>query len=134
MSLQVLLETREDRARAVDLVSRATQGLVVEIREPRKTSKQNRYMHKLLERVAAAGIFWAEREWTPMQWKAIFICSFDTLKHGEAEGPPLINDLEGGVMQVRRSWSDFGRGEANEFLSYLIAFCEQRGLDTEPPK
>lgn len=134
MTLQVFLATPEDRRRAVDLVSRAARGLVVEIREPRKTSKQNRYMHKLLERVSEAGIVWADREWTPLQWKAIFICSFDTMKHGESEEPPLITDLEGGVMQVRRSWSDFGQGEANEFLTYLIAFCDRHGIDTEPPK
>lgn len=136
MGMQVFLQTREDRARAVELVKRATAGLVVEIREPKKTSKQNRYMHKLLERIAEAGITWGDRNWTALEWKNIAISGFDAMKRNETDPDdlPMITGWEGELCQIRRSWSDFGRTEAAEFLTYLIAFCDKHGVSTEIPR
>jgi len=135
MSLQVYLQTPEDRARAVDLVRRATKGLVVEIREPKKTSRQTRYMHALLDRIAKARIVFAGREWTAKEWKGIAISGLDTIQRGEVDpnNPPMITGLEGELCQIRRSAADFSRKEAAEFIEYLIAFCAQRDIDTEEP-
>lgn len=133
MSLQVYLQTPADRARAVDLVRRATKGLVIEIREPKKTSRQNRLLHALLTRISEAGVTWASRLWSPTEWKAILISGFLEDSRGEDDELPMITGLEGEVVQIRRSWSSFGRAEGALFLTYVIAFCAARGIDTEEP-
>jgi|GEM_PF-4071869 len=130
MSLQVYLQTPEDRARAVDLVRRATKGLVIEIGEPRRNSRQNRLLHALLEEVVEGGLATDDgRRLTVEEAKTALVTAW-MIEHGGDSDMVIFLDHP---IQLRPSTTRLRKKGFSSLIDFIHAVCAMRGIQLREP-
>ena len=116
------------RQRAIEAVTRAPTGCVVQIKEQTRNLDQNAAMWPILE------AFSRQLQWpvngnmtklTAEEWKDILTAAF------RQENPRLAMGLNGGVVMLGSRTSKMGKREFSDFLDFLNATAVQRGVELE---
>lgn len=114
------------RARAIEAVRAAEEGMVVEIKEPNRTLAQNAGQWPILE------AFSKQIQWpvngqmvymTPEEWKDVLTAAF------KDERVRLAQGLYGGVVMLGQRTSEFKKKKFSEWLEFLHAVAVERGVD-----
>lgn len=114
------------RARAVDAVRNAPEGMVVEVKEPTRNLEQNAAMWALLT------AFSEQLEWPvngamtkldPEEWKSVLTAAFRN------ETARIAMGLNGGVVMLGARTSKFSKREFSEWLEFINAVAVERGVD-----
>ena len=130
MSLQVYLQTPADRARAVELVRRATKGLVIEIGEPRRNSRQNRLLHALLTEVVEAGIATDDgRKLTFDEAKTALVTAW-MIENGDTSDMVLFLNHP---IQLRPPTAKLEKAPFSSLIDFIHAVCAVRGIQLREP-
>lgn len=120
------LETKEDRAAAVQAVSRALRGYVVIIRPAGRTLDQNARLHAMIA-AAVKGGFKTDsgRALDEEDLKTAFVTGW-MIENGEPSDIVVFNRRP---VQLRRSTRKFTRAELTSLMDFIEAECAQRGID-----
>lgn len=123
MSYRTILSSDFSRRRAIDLIVRAEDGWVAELREPRRTNAQNDLLWQLLTIVSLAKPM--GRDHSPEVWKAIFM---DALP-GESFKARWVPTLDGeGVVNTGFRSSKLGKAEFSELIESIYSFGAEHGI------
>ncbi len=113
------------RQRAVQAVSQAPDGYVVEVREPTRSLDQNAMMWPILEAFAQQLEWPVNGRMTRLDatdWKDLLTAAFSLETQRMAPG------LNGGVVLLGQRTSRMGKRRFAEFLEFLLATAAERGV------
>lgn len=120
----------EARRRAMAAVSEARDGLVVEIKEPKRNGAQNALLHSLLGEVADR-LQWAGKRRTVETWKRLLTAAW---LRAEGESIELLPAIDGhGVDFVYTPTSTLTKTQAASLLDYVTAWASEQGVFEEQP-
>ncbi len=110
-----ILNSKDDRVRAVNVIAAAPAGTRVEIKAERRSLDQNSRMWAMLTDIAQQ-LPWHGQKLRPDDWKLLFL---DALKRETK----AIQNLDGsGVVAIGRSSSDLSKGEMSDLIELMLAF------------
>ena len=112
------------RARALEAVRCAPEGLAIEIREPTRTLEQNALMWPLLNAVSEQ-VEWYGQMLSPDDWKDLFTA---VLRKARA-----VPGLDGGFVVLGLSTSKLGKKEFSDLIEIIYAFGAERGVNFGEP-
>lgn len=119
------LETREDRARAVEAVSRALKGYVVVIRPKGRTLDQNARLHAMIAEAVKGGLETdAGRRLDEEDAKTAFVTAW-MIENGMPSDIVVFNKRP---VQLRRSTKKFDKKELSSLMDFIEAECATRGI------
>jgi 2,4-dienoyl-CoA reductase-like NADH-dependent reductase (Old Yellow Enzyme family) len=112
---RVILPLTADRSRVIEMISRAPDGYVVEIREPSRSLEQNALywatIHEIAESVKVQGA-----KFTPQVWHIYFKQRFL---------PGRIIELPNGqIMESEPTTTELTKEEFSEFIENVLSFKE----------
>jgi hypothetical protein len=115
----VRIASPEHRRRAHEIVARAPEGYVVEIRAPRRTLDQNALLWALLTEVSIAKP--GGRTHTPEVWKCLFMAACG---HAVA----FETGLDGRPFPVGFRSSKLTKAQMSDLIEFVHAWCAEQGL------
>lgn len=115
----LILAGQPQRALAHDLIDRAPQGAVVNIREARRTLDQNALLWALLSDLSRAKP--EGRAHTPEMWKALAM-------HACGHAVQFENGLDGQPFPVGFRSSRLSKAQMSELIEFIIAYGAQHGV------
>lgn len=129
MSKQIFrLAHDEARRRAIDAVSTAPVGYVVEVKEPTRNLEQNALLWVLLTAFSEQ-LTWpvngAMSYLTADEWKDILSAAFSRESQRVAQG------LDGGMVLLGMRTSQMSKREFGEFLEFVQATAVERGVELQ---
>jgi len=129
MSKQIFrLAHNEARRRAIDAVSTAPVGYVVEVKGPTRNLEQNALLWVLLTAFSEQ-LTWpvngAMSYLTADEWKDILSAAFSRESQRVAQG------LDGGMVLLGMRTSQMSKREFGEFLEIVQATAVERGVELE---
>jgi len=129
MSKQIFrLAHDEARRRAIDAVSTAPVGYVVEVKEPTRNLEQNALLWVLLTAFSEQ-LTWpvngAMSYLTADEWKDILSAAFSRESQRVAQG------LDGGMVLLGMRTSQMSKREFGEFLEFVQATAVERGVEVQ---
>lgn len=130
MSQQATFLLREERDRqfALKAVQRAPIGKEVIVRNPRRTTKQERRLRSMIKAIMGAGKEWGGRQWDSDNWREILISAYLTGK--KRETGTVIEGMEGEFLIVgRRRGSELDTTEFGELMDLTLAWIDLNGVE-----
>ncbi len=125
MPRHILTLTRYNREKALQGVSAAPDGYILELREPKRTDEQNAALWSLLFQIHKQRPTHNGVAMTPDLWKAVFL---DAL----GSEMTLLPKLEGGgYFPLGHSSSKLTKGEFANLLELILAWTAREGLTVE---
>jgi hypothetical protein len=115
----IRLASVRQRTLAHQLIDKAPEGAVVNIREATRSGDQNARMWAMLSDVSRAKP--DGRTMTPERWKAAFMQSFGHAVQFE-------NDLEGRPFPIGHHSSRLSKAEMSELIDFIGAWGSERGV------
>ena len=114
------------RSNAIEAVRTAPDGWMVEIKEPTRTSPQNRHFHALCGDIAKSGLKWAGKARSLDDWKALLVSA-----HAVATGlgGEVIPGIEGEFVAIRESTARMGKARSASLIEYTLAFALTNGVE-----
>jgi hypothetical protein len=116
----------EARRRALQAVSEAPDGMVIQIKEPTRSLEQNSAQWPCLEAFSRQ-LLWpvnGERvRLSPEEWKDVLSAAF----HGEHVR--LAQGLNGGVVMLGMRTSQMSKKDFSAWLEFLHMVAAERGID-----
>jgi hypothetical protein len=125
MSRLLFRLTRANRRVAIEALSRAPDGYIMEIREERRSDEQNRALWGLLSQIARQRPTHNGVKMDADLWKAVFL---DVLGSEMALMPKLNGD---GFFPVGHRSSQLTKSEFAALLELMLAWCAEQGLTIE---
>lgn len=126
MKRTIILAHLEARQRAADLVRTAPDGYCVTVSEPSRSLEQNAAQWPILQAFAEQ-LRWpingAMVNMTADEWKDILTASF------RGEQARLSQTIDGRVVMLGQRTREFGKREFSDWLEFLHATAEARGVD-----
>jgi hypothetical protein len=118
------------RARALRLVSEATEGWVVDIREPKRNEDQSALFHSLCSELAASDLEWAGKRRDKDSWKVLLVSG-----HAVATkiGAEMVPGLENEFVNLREQTATMGRKRMASLIEYALAWCAEHGVEIRIP-
>ncbi len=119
---------RREACRAIGV---AHEGMVVEIREPRRSNDQNAFLHAAITEIAEQMVWppppaQGGRHWSLTIWKRLCMASWLREK---GEMPEMIPALDGnGFDVIYERTSKLNVQQCTEFLEWCLAFGAQNGV------
>lgn len=113
------------RQRALQAVTQAPDGYVVEVREPTRSLDQNAMMWPILEAFARQLEWPINGRMTKLaaeDWKDLLTAAFSLETQRMAPG------LNGGVVLLGQRTSQMGKRRFSEFLEFVLATAAERGV------
>lgn len=110
----------EARQRAIDAVSNAPDGFIVEVKEPTRSLDQNAKFHAICSDLSKSHMTWAGKQRTADQWKVLLVSGHSIATKETAE---VVPGLEGEFINLRESTAKMGTQRASSLIEYAIAFC-----------
>jgi hypothetical protein len=107
------------RKRAIEAVSQAPEGWVVEIGPNKRTELQNRYLWAALHDVANQKT-WCGMKMDAEDWKHLFTAAL--------AGQRFTQGLQGGVVVLGSSTSKMNKEQMSELLESIIAWGVENGV------
>lgn len=121
------LRTDRDRAFAILAVQRATLGQEVVIREPKRSTEQNKRLWSMLGAIVAAKKTLAGREWQAEDWKELLLSAF--LRERKMEtGVPVMGLSGEYVVLGRLSSSNLTVEQFGDFMASVEAWLANNGI------
>ena len=116
------------RARALEAVRTAADGMVVTVAEPRRSGDQNAKFHALCTDIARAGLQWMGKRRTAAEWKVLIVSG-----HAVAtkQGSDVVPGLEGEFVNLRESTAAMSKSRGSSLIEYTMAFCAAHGIELE---
>lgn len=121
---RTILSTPYARQRAKELIDRAEDGWVAELREPRRTNAQNDLLWELLTQVSQAKPM--GRDHSPEIWKCIFMDALPDAAFKARWVPSL--DGESVVNTGHRS-SKLTKSQMSDLIESINAFMAENGIE-----
>lgn len=118
----LVLNSRAERQKAIDWITRVPAGTRVEFKEPQRTLEQNDRMWAMLTDIARQKTLFGRRL-TTKGWKAVFL---DALGH-EHEFIPSLDGAR--FIAIGQSSSDLGVNEMSNLFELMFAW----GAQQDPP-
>lgn len=119
------LETREDRAEAVQAVGRALKGYVVVIRPKGRTKDQNSRLHAMIAEAVKGGLATdSGRRLDEEDAKTAFVTGW-MIENGMPSDIVVYNRRP---LQLRRSTKTFTKEELSSLMDFIESECAQRGV------
>lgn len=115
------------RARAVEAVAKAPDGLVVTISEPTRTGGQNAKFHAICTDLARSGVEWAGKRRPAEAWKVLLVSGH---AFATKEGAEMVPGLEGEFVNLRESTARMSVKRGASLIEYSLAWCAQHGVTT----
>jgi hypothetical protein len=107
------------KARAIRYVQEAAIGMLVEIREEKRTEAQNRKMWPMLRDISEQ-ILWDGEYLKPEEWKDLLTAVFKDAK--------IVAGLYGGFVAVGLSTSRFTKKQFSDFIEFMYSEGAERGV------
>lgn len=125
-----ILAHPEARRRAMAAVAEAAPGFRVEIKPPTRTGGQNDRFHAMAGDIAKAGVPWAGKKRTAIEWKVLLVSGHAT---ATKEGSEVVPGLEGEFVNIRESTALMSVKRGTSLIDYTRAFGDMNGVEwTEP--
>lgn len=119
------LHTKEDRAKAVDAVSRALKGYVVVIRPAGRTLDQNARLHAMIAAAVKGGFATdSGRRLDEEDAKTAFVSGW-MMEQGQPSDIVVFNRRP---VQLRRSTKKLTKEELTSLMDFIEAECALRGI------
>ncbi len=104
----------------------APDGYCVTVSEPTRTGEQNAKFHAICTDIAKAGIEWAGKRRTAVQWKVLLVSGHAT---ATKEGSEIVPGLEGEFVSIRESTALMSKNRSSSLIEYTLAFCAMHGVE-----
>lgn len=114
------------RSNALEAVRNAPPGYIVDIREPTRSSPQNRKFHAICNDLSKSGLKWAGKEHDATNWKALLVSAHSV---ATGAGGDVIPGLEGEFVAIRESTARMAKGRATSLIEYALAFCAMNNVE-----
>lgn len=121
----VILNSQRDRAIAKAAIDRAPPGYAVDIKEAKRSDKQNRALWGLLHQIQRQRPTHNGVQMTPDTWKAVFL---------QALGAEMVfvPTLDGtGMFPLGHRSSQLTKSEFAGLLELMLAWCAEQKIDVE---
>lgn len=105
------------RSRAMDAISKAGDGMVVEIKERTRTLEQNSKMWAMLTEISQQ-VEWYGKKLQPEDWKHIFSASL--------KGQEAVPGLDGGFVVLGKATSSMSVAELRDMIELMHAFGAEK--------
>lgn len=116
----------EARQRAAQDCMNAPDGWVATLAEETRTGEQNAKFHAICTDIAKAGIQWAGKRRTAVQWKVLLVSGHAT---ATKEGSEIVPGLEGEFVSIRESTALMSKSRGSSLIEYTLAFCAMHGVE-----
>lgn len=116
-----ILNSKDDRVRAINTIAAAPAGARVEIKAERRSLEQNSRMWAMLTDIAHQ-LPWHGQKLRPDDYKLLFL---DALKR-ETKAIPNLDGS--GVVAIGRSSSDLSKSEMSDMIELMLAFGTEHGV------
>lgn len=116
----LILNGKRDREKAVQWVTKAPPGTLVEFRSSRRTTPQNARMWAMLTAVSDQMI-WHGAKYPPEDWKDYFMHSLS--------GGRFMPHEEGGMIPIGRRTSRLTKDEHSDLTMLIEAFAAKHGVN-----
>jgi hypothetical protein len=127
----------EDQAQATSLMKHlwpkikeslaAGKQLTLEIKPPSKSREQESKYHAILRDIAQQAQHMGAK-WSADDWKRLLVDQY--VKDQRLNGSNIIPSLDGiGIVQLGLQTRNFTKEQASEFVSFLICWCDQNGIE-----
>lgn len=117
----IVLNRKDDTARALRWIAQAPQGTRVEFKAPRRTIEQNDKMWAMLTDVATQCEHLG-RKYTTDQWKVLFM-------HACGREVQFIPALDGATfLPYGHSSSDLSKQEMSDLIEFMFAWGAEHGV------
>lgn len=119
MSFRTILSTEHARARAIELIVKAPDGWVAELREPKRTLDQNDRLWAMLTDISRAEPM--GRKHTPDDWKAILMnaCGWEC---------QFIEGLDGRPFPQGFRSSQLTKAQMSSLIEFMFAFGAEHSI------
>lgn len=109
----------------------AGRRLVVEVKEPTRSSEASAKFHAMCGDFAKSGIQWAGKARSPDEWKVLLISG-----HAVATkiGAELVPGLEGEFLNIRESSARMSIARMNSLIEYSYAMGTSMGVRFSCPE
>lgn len=125
MSRVLFRLTRANRRVAIEAITRAPEGYMLEIREERRSDEQNRALWSLLSQIAKQRPEHNGVAMTPELWKCVFL---DAL----GSEMTMLPKLDGaGFFPLGHSSSRLTKSEFTNLIELMLAWAAEQGLTIE---
>jgi hypothetical protein len=126
MKASFILAHAEARRRAVECVSTAPDGHIVEVKEPTRTLDQNAVQWPYLQAFSEQLVWPVNGQMVrmePEEWKDVLTAAFQN------ETARLAMGLTGGVVMLGLRTSKMGKKRFSEWIDFLKATAADRGVN-----
>lgn len=119
MSHRTILSSAFARHRAKELIDKAPDGFIAEVREPRRTGEQNEKFWAMLSDISRAKPM--GRRHTPEDWKAILMnaCGWEC---------QFIEGLDGRPFPQGFRSSQLTKSQMSTLIEFMLAFGAEHGI------
>jgi len=102
--------------------------LELSVKPARRTLDQNAKFHALCEDAARAGLVWAGKPRSAVEWKVLLVSGHAAATNLGAE---IVAGLEGEFVNIRESTAAMDKERGSSLIEYTVAFLASRGIGTE---
>lgn len=120
-----ILAHAEARRRALQTVADAPQGFKVTVQPPKRTDDQNARFHAMVGDIARAGIPWAGKKRSAVQWKVLLVSAHAKATDEEYE---IVPGLEGEFVNLRESTAQMSVRRGASLIEYTRAYGDMNGI------
>jgi hypothetical protein len=113
------------RREATRAIFRAAEGMVVEVREPKRSLSQNDRLHAMIGDLIKGGFDHKGRKLTMQQLKVLFV---STWQIETGQGSDIIEGLSGEAVQLVRGTSELDSKECSEVMIIIERTAAERGI------
>lgn len=120
-----VLNSPQVRQNARQAVSDAQEGMIVEIREPIRSSSENRLLHALIGEISEK-IEWAGKKRDPEVWKRLLVAAWCRASGEPIEILPSLDDH--GIDIMPRRTSGLSKKECADLIEYAYSWAAENGI------
>jgi len=105
----------------------AGRKLTLEIKDASRSNEQNEKFHAIIGDIAKQAQHMGAK-WDAEDWKRLLVDQY--VKDQGLNGSKIIPSLDGaGIVQLGVQTRKFTKEQASEFVSFLICWCDQNGIE-----
>lgn len=131
MSRTFYLVHAEARRRAIQAVSDAPHGMVVQIKAPGRTSAENALLHLLISDIAKQ-TEWAGKKLDAESWKRLLVASWCRVRGEPLELLPALDGHGFDVLPAKTS--HLSKRDCSELIEYVYCWGAENGISFSEQK
>lgn len=114
------------RQRAVDAVTNAPEGYVVEIKPTNRSLEQNAKFHAICNDLAKSELCFAGKRRNKAAWKVLLVSGHAVATNESAE---VVPGIEGEFVNLRESTALMSKSRGSSLIEYAVAFCTANNVE-----